>query len=461
MPSADSLTRFLRVALALALGLLLAACSTLRPWQNLPMRPSDDRAIAAQDLPLVDDRSMLMLVSMSGGGARAAAFGYGVLDALRETRVQWQGRDTTLLDQLDVISGVSGGSIVAAYYAAFGKATFPAFEEQFLRKNFQDNLISYGLKPGNLYDLSSPWWGRSNLLERRLDELFKGKTFGDLQERSGQPRLLVSATDLSLGTSFEFTWRQFSLICSDLATVPLSFAVAASSAVPIALSPMSLKNFNDSCPQPVDLKSSGAADYRVRLLQDSQRSYLDAGARPFIHLVDGGLADNLGLRSLLDRSQADGGLRHSVRSFSTTKIKKLVIIAVNAERDPAERIDASDQIPSTLQVIDALLFGTGARATQETLGLLKDTAQTWRRELRRSTDEDDPFAPDAQIHVINVNLRDAPDVIGRSFLLQVPTAFSIPAADVSRLISAGRQILQQSPEYRSLVESMNTPPASP
>jgi len=445
----------LRGALALVLALLLSACSSLRPWQNQPMQPFKDRAVAAQDAPVVEDRSMLMFVSLSGGGARAAAFGYGVLDALQQTRVQWRGEATSLLDQLDVISGVSGGSIIAAYYAAFGAQTFPAFEQQFLRQNFQDNLISNMLRPGNLYDLSSPWFGRSNLLERRLAELYRGKTFGDLVDRPGLPRLLVSATDLSLGTSFEFTWRQFSLICSDLGSVPLSFAVAASSAVPIALSPMALKNHNSTCLQPIDLASSGSADYRVRLLRDSQRSYLDAEGRPFIHLVDGGLADNLGLRSLLDRSQADGGIRGSVRKVSSAKIQKLVIIAVNAERDPTERIDASDRVPSTVQVMDTLLFGTGARATQETLGLLRDTAQAWRRELRDiAASDDDPFAPEAQIHVINVNLRDAPDLMGRRLLLQIPTAFSIPQEDVTRLIEAGRHILRESPEFKALVESL-------
>jgi len=447
----------LRGALALVLALLLSACSSLRPWQNQPMQPFKDRAVAAQDAPAVEDRSMLMFVSLSGGGARAAAFGYGVLDALQQTRVQWRGEATSLLDQLDVISGVSGGSIIAAYYAAFGAQTFPAFEQQFLRQNFQDNLISNMLRPGNLYDLSSPWFGRSNLLERRLAELYRGKTFGDLVDRPGLPRLLVSATDLSLGTSFEFTWRQFSLICSDLGSVPLSFAVAASSAVPIALSPMALKNHNSTCLQPIDLASSGSADYRVRLLRDSQRSYLDAEGRPFIHLVDGGLADNLGLRSLLDRSQADGGIRGSVRKVSSAKIQKLVIIAVNAERDPTERIDASDRVPSTVQVMDTLLFGTGARATQETLGLLRDTAQAWRRELRDiAASDDDPFAPEAQIHVINVNLRDAPELMGRRLLLQIPTAFSIPQEDVTRLIEAGRHILRESPEFKALVESLQS-----
>jgi NTE family protein len=153
-----------------------------------------------------------------------------------------------------------------------------------------------------------------------------------------------------------------------------------------------------------------------------------------------------------------------LRQVSSTKIQKLVIIAVNAERDPSERIDASDTVPGTLQVIDSLLFGTGARATQETLGLLRDTAQAWRRELRRTdaaADANDPFADDAQIHVVNVNLRDAPDLMGRQFLLQIPTAFSLPPADVDRLMEAGRTILHASPEFKALLKSLGAQAVEP
>lgn len=453
---------YLSRVLTLVLLALLTGCSSLRPWQNQPMKPYSDRDLAQQDVSPAQNRQMLMLVSLSGGGARAAAFGYGVLDALHQTQVPWQGRTVSLLDELDLISGVSGGSIIAAYYAAFGAETFPAFDEQFLRKNFQDSLVSHALKVGNLYDLTSPWFGRSNLLERRLNELFKGKTFADLNDDPAQPRLLISATDLSLGSGFEFTRRQFSLICSDLDSVPLSFAVAASSAVPIALSPMTLKNYSDTCAQPMSLASSSADAYRVRLLRGSQRTYLDGKARPFIHLVDGGLVDNLGLRSLLDRSQADGGLRRSVRTVSDTPIEKLVIIAVNAERAPSENIDTRDEVPGMVQVVDALLFGTGGRATQETLELLRDTVQAWRRELRnRSADADDPFAPDAQIYVINVNLSDAPELAERRVLLQMPTAFSLPNDDVTRLEAAGGRVLRGSPEFQKLLKDLGAAPVAP
>ena len=445
-----------RSVLLLALLMALGGCASVRPWQNLPLQPAPERRQVAKPEPGAPDaRSILMFVSVSGGGARAAAFGYGVLDALRQTRVHWQGRDQSLLDELDVISGVSGGSIVATYYAAFGAQTFSRFEPQFLRHNFQESLISLALRPGNLYDLTSPWFGRSNLLERQLDTLFQGKTFADLSDAPGQPRLLVSATDLSLGSSFEFTWRQFSLICSDLASVPLSFAVAASSAVPIALSPLTLKNHNANCPQPVDLSTAAGADFRVRMLRQQQRSYLDAQTRPYIHLVDGGLADNLGLRSLLDRSLADGGLRGSVRRWGAGKIARLVIIAVNAEREPSVSIDAHDTVPSVMQVADTLLFGAGARATSETLGLLSDTVAAWRRELSRDADAaSDPFAADAQIHLINVALRDAPELLGRRRLLQIPTAFTIAPEEVSQLIQAGADILRASPQFHALLQSL-------
>jgi NTE family protein len=439
----------MKILLVLVLTWMVSACSSVRPWQNLPMQV-EPRASASQ--AEVPERSLTLIVTFSGGGARAAAFGYGVLDGLRQTPVQWHGSQKMLLDELDLVSGVSGGSIIAAYYAAFGRETFPAFEQEFLRKNFQDSLVGNLANPGNLHDLSSPWFGRTHLLAKRLDELYKGKTFGDL---GSQPRLLISATDLSLGSPFEFTWSQFALICSDLATVPLSFAVASSSAVPLALSPMTLKNHNETCARDLKKVSPMAQnDYRVRLLRGNQRSYLNAAERPYIHLVDGGLADNLGLRSLLDRSRADGGLRSTVRSQSKTPIQKLVIVAVNAERAPSDRIDASDEVPGMLQVLDALLFGSGARATQETLELLNDTAQAWRDELSRAIAQDDTFTPDAKVHVINVNLRDAPEELRRNDLLRIPTAFSISQEDVTQLIAAGRHILHASPEYKALLQSL-------
>ena len=460
-----------RGLLAIA-ALSLAACSSMKPWVNQPLvetpaatklRQAELRKIARRD------PSMLVAVTLSGGGARAAAFGFGVLSAMQESRFHWNGRDNTLLDATDVVSGVSGGSIMAAYFAAYGIDGLPKFEEDFLRKNFQNSLIQQTLQPGNLIDMSSPWIGRSHLLARRLDTLFGGMTFGDVERRPRHPQLFITATDMSLGTSFEFTWDQFSLICSNLANVPLSFAVAASSAVPLLLSPMTLHNHAGRCDDegsdagvamPVQQQGpTQAKSARVRLYLTHELTYRDTLRRPYIHLVDGGLADNLGIQRLLDRTLG-GGLNNAFAEVNMApgSIRKLVLITVNSERDPAFNIDQSDTVPGPLQVVDSLLFGTGARATRETQEYLQDITDQWRKALAaRAPGLTEAFAPDAQIHVVQVNLRDAPDEAARRRLLQVPTAFSISHSEVTELINAGGSVLRNSAEYKTLMQSLAPP----
>jgi len=450
---------------------LLSGCSSLRPWINTPMAADQ---LQAAHLNETRDPSLVMAVTISGGGARAAAFGYGVLRALDEVRFDWNGKHLSLLDATDLISGVSGGSIVSAYYAAFGREGLPRFESEFLRQDFQHGLVSLLFHPGSLHELTSPWFGRSNLLQRQLDGLYRGMTFAELEARPRHPQLIVTATDLTRGNGFEFTWDQFALICSDLGQVPLSFAVAASSAVPIALSPLTVKNFASQCPDEVKAQvarsaaagASGVADYRQRLYRAQVNEYLDSSVRPYIHLVDGGLSDNLGVQRLLDRALLRGGLRQTFREVDIPPgaVRKVVLVVVNAERDPTRNLDLSDEVPGVFDVADALLFGTGARATHETQEFLQDVMQAWHKQVQShgQAGGTDVFAPDAQIHVITVNLRDAP-AQHRSQLLRVATAFSIPDQEVSALIEAGRQVLLDSPEFKRLVQALNARivPAAP
>lgn len=439
-------------------AVLLAGCSSLRPWQNVAADASPATIsgppggqVTAEDKP----PSMIVALTLSGGGARAAAFGLGVLRELKATRLVWEGKETTLLDELGLISGVSGGSILAAHYAMFGDETLTQFESSFLLEDFEGGLIRRALSFSRFRDLMSPWYGRSNVLEERLSRLYRGHTFGDLAARKGGPRLLVTATDLTTGAPFEFTYEQFALICSDLNSVPLSFAVASSSAVPLLLSPTTLRNHAGSCAHSTTAypQASGSVDasYRARMLKANAESYIDVRERPFLHLVDGGLSDNLGLRGLLDRIVATGSIQDSFRDMAPGSIHKLVLIAVNSERDLAERIDQSDRVPTVPQVMDALLFGAGARVTQMTLAMLDDDLRHWNEELMRHRgSQDSPFAADAEIYVISISLRDVPNAAQRRQILQIPTAFTITPGNVKLLQEAGRTALSRSPEFERL-----------
>jgi NTE family protein len=433
---------------AMLAALLLAGCSSFRPWQNLPAQGVDAGLPTSQAV----ERPVVAAVALSGGGARAAAFGLGVLQELKATEFALQGRPTTLLDEVTLISGVSGGSILAAHYAAFGDESLSRFEAEFLLQDFEGGLVQLALSPRSLFRLSSPWYGRGNVLADRLDALYRGRSYGDLRARTRGPDLVVAATDLTTGAPFEFTPEQFALICSDLASVPLSFAVAASSAVPLVLTPMSLRNYAGTCDRSSAAAPEAAEDnFRTRLMRASAESYLDAEKRPYVHLVDGGLNDNLGIRRLLDRLVASGSLSAAFRDAAPGSIRKVVLIAVNAERDLGERIDQTDRVPTTRQVVDTLLFGAGGQITQVTLAIMSDDRERWRRELSEQRGTlGSPFAADAELYVISVSLKDVEDATSRRALLTVPTAFSIDAEQVRQLLEAGREALRHSPEFQRL-----------
>ena len=460
---APTISRLVRTAALLLAGLALAGCSTVRPWINEPV-PAD--AVAARGVRPCRraPRPIVAAVTLSGGGARAAAFGLGVLQELKATRFELDGRETTLLDEVGLISGVSGGSVLASYYTAFGDETFERFDRDFLRVNFQTGLIRQALAPASLYDLTSPWYGRSNVLEKRLQTVFRGTTFGELRRRRPWPHLLVTATDLTTGAPFEFTPEQFALICSDLDTVPLSFAVAASSSVPLLLSPMTLRNHAGSCPPVAQrrLDRSGNRNLSARFLRKIAESYRNAQQRPYIHLVDGGLVDNLGVRGLVDHTIASGSLHDAFENLPPGSVQRIVLVVVNSERDTADRIDQSDRVPGTIQVLDSMIFGAGSRWTEETTEIVKDAARRAAEELRQARGrEGSPFAPDAEIFVINIRLRDLPDEEERKTLLHVPTAFEILPGHSRQLQEAGRQLLRGSAEFQRLRRSLGLDSGGP
>lgn len=440
----------LSVVLAIIAG--STGCSTARPWQNLPLQRGDVAGGYRLNQPgPAQAEALTVVVTFSGGGARAAAFAYGVLHELERTRFEWQGREVSLLDEVDLIGGVSGGSIAAAYYAAFGKRMFKDFEREFLARDFQGTLIARTLRPTTMHRLSSPWFGRSHVLMERLDELFKGATYGDLERRGCGPYLLITATDLSAGAAFEFTQEQFDLICSDLSSVPLSFAVAASAAVPVLLSPMTLKNFSAACTAPLGVNPRFVtSDFRARLLAAQESGYQDHGRRPYVHLIDGGLADNLGIRRLFESAIARGWTDEPGQA-SEQPIERLVVIVVNAQPAVPHRIDDSDAVPGLLQVIDTLVHSSGAHRTRETLEFLEDIVNRWRDELSRAEPGTAMFGLNAAgLYFIPVSFEDVDNPVQRDALRSIPTSFSIAPADRDGVVRAARKALENAPEFRRL-----------
>jgi NTE family protein len=452
-PARGPWLKWLRV---LVFAAVLSGCATTRPPLNEPLWPSPAAGPGAAEYRLPhlapkagNSDSLAVILSFSGGGTRAAALAYGVLKELKNTPVRWNDAPTTLLDEVDVVAGVSGGSVAAAYYAAFGDEIFRNFEPAFLKSDFQGDLLARARNPANAYRLSSPWFGRGHLLAERFDEtLFRGITYGNLAARGTRPFLLVTATDLSRGTGFEFSQDQFDLLCSRLDGVPLALAVAASSAVPIVMSPITLRNDAGKCAAPRPLAVS------PRLA--AAASYQDSEQRPFIHLVDGGLSDNLAVRGIVDAIAHAAGMAGALETGGLRGIRKLVIVSVNAERGLDVALDRSDKVPTISEVVEAISSATLARRSREAREILARGAARWPEELRAAGRAGSRMLdPSVDLHVIEVGLQAHPEPELRWELLSIPTSFALSPDDVDKLVAAGGRLLRESAEFERLRQDLS------
>jgi NTE family protein len=110
-----------------------------------------------------------------------------------------------LLDEVDAISAVSGGSVTAAYYALHGERVFDDFVPKFLHQDIEAMFARRLFNPVHWPTLWSDFAGRSDLLADIFDELlFGGATYGDLLRSPARPFVTLSATDMVAGIRFEF-----------------------------------------------------------------------------------------------------------------------------------------------------------------------------------------------------------------------------------------------------------------
>jgi NTE family protein len=193
----------IRAALTTVIILILTGCATYPVNPSLAQYdPQSGYRFENLTAPENSD-SLFVILTFSGGGTRAAALSYGVLEKLRDTKIQWEGKERRLLDEVDVISSISGGSFTAAYYGLFGDEVFDPekFRKVFLYRNIQSDLIVSMFNPINWFRLASPTFGRIDLAEEIYDrEIFRQKSFSDLTSQGRRPFIMINATDMTMGS---------------------------------------------------------------------------------------------------------------------------------------------------------------------------------------------------------------------------------------------------------------------
>ena len=417
------------------------------------------------------DDDLLVMLTFSGGGTRAAAFSYGVLEALRDTEVSIHGRKKRMLDEVDWISGVSGGSFTAAYYGLFGDRIFEDFESRFLKKNIQGDLISGILfNPVNWAKLSSLYYGRSDLAADYYDKyVFDHGTFGDILARGGA-MIVINATDMVQGTRFSFLQDPFDAICTDLGSFSVARACAASSAVPVLLSPVTLRNYAGKCGYqlPPALAEAMQPPREVTSrrfdLANNMLPFLDSQNKPYIHLVNGGVADNLGLRAVLERVTLMGDPWTTMKSANLTNVHKIVFVLVNAETEIDTKWDRFETNPPfgiTLASYSSIAI---ARYNVETVALLSEGFNRWADEIRRGRCGSSKITTepgscgDIEFYLVEVKFDALDDEAERHYFKQLPTSFVLKPEEVDKLRDAARRILAKSKEFQRLVNDLQENP---
>jgi NTE family protein len=406
---------------------------------------------------------LLLMLSFSGGGTRAAAFSYGVLEELKKTEVTLGGRKTRLIDEVDAITGVSGGSFTAAYYGLFGDRIFTDFEEKFLKKNIQGELFSrIFFNPYNWGRLFSGYFDRSDLAAEYYDKhVFEGATFGDMMKRKGT-MVFINATDMVHGTRVSFVQDTFDAICSDLSSFPVARACAASSAVPIVLTPISLRNYAGSCNYTMPEGLTKAMEERKLPnrqfdLANNILPFLDAEKKPYLHLVDGGVADNLGLRAIIERVTLLGDAWKALQVGGLPDVHKVAVIIVNAETEIDTKWDRREIIPAFAAMLDSFTSISISRYSIETVALLREMMPRWADEIRRGRCAPGEVVTtpgacgDITFYVVEVKFDALKDEAERTYFKRLPTSFSLDPDQVDKLRDVAHKILTESAEFQRLL----------
>lgn len=435
----------------------------------------------------------LIILTLSGGGTRAAALAYGVMRELDRAKIG--GGTTSLLDEVDVISSVSGGSFAAAYYGLFGKGEFfTDFKKDVLDRPIQCDLIWAVLAPWNWPRLLSPYFGRSDLAaEYYDDEIFRGRTFADMPRR--RPFVVLNATDMTLGAQFTFTQDDFDKICSDLSPVKVARAVTASSAFPGGFTPLTVNNYAkaDCGYQSPGWFRTAAADIDnlpSRYDRYATGKEYERDDRPYLHLFDGGLSDNIGLRgAILALSSTDSPWKLR-KKIQDEHIKRVVVIIVDGKPKAEPELDRSARPPGLLSVVTASGTNPMENYSADSIDLLeakfyeeRRLQAIWETDRRRCGefaaqqcagrrhragcettlrercydqfgvgDRDRVHYP--ELYRIYVRFA-AADEGARAQLNAIPTTLQLKSAQVDLLIEQGAALLHQTDGFKSLEKDLH------
>ena len=232
---------------------------------------------------------------------------------------------------------------------------------------------------------------------------------------------------------------------------------------------MILKNYSadDPGPEPEWIQSvlsNPTASSRLKNLALQERSYVDGDRRKYIHLVDGGIADNLGLRGpaeLAIQLEEPG-----VTPQAPIKIpRRLAVIIVDASTEHDYGWDSKDWKLGQGTVMRSVAQVIGNRYSFETIELFREVSARLHREREAASRQaGNSQSAEIESYIVELHFNQTASEADRRFFNSVPTSLQLPSKTVDRLRQLAARQLADNVEFRRLVSDLrdqSIKPASP
>jgi NTE family protein len=193
------------------------------------------------------------------------------------------------------------------------------------------------------------------------------------------------------------------------------------------------------------------------------RQFQQSASRPFIHLVDGGVSDNLGLRAVLEALEQLELAKGLGRATRLDRVRRIAFIVVNSVSQPRTDWDRRENPPNDVQILVKAAGVPIDRYSYEAVELLRGMVSRWgdaRAQRGEGGNAGNKALPDIDIYAIDVSFAAHAEAAERAFLNDQPTSFALEPDAVDRLRAAARAILEASPEFRRLLGDLRAASAA-
>jgi NTE family protein len=195
-------------------------------------------------------------------------------------------------------------------------------------------------------------------------------------------------------------------------------------------------------------------------------AFEDSADRPYLHVVDGGISDNLGLRGMLEAFEELEASPQYQQSVDFAELRHIVMVAVNSRSAPSTDWDRSRSPPGLINEVLQSSSVPIDHFSFESVELLKDIAQRWENQRKLTVAEErlagksqaaaEAAVPLLTFDAIDVSFDAVEDETERRYFMNLPTSFHLPDEAVDRLRALGGRLLRESKKTRELIEHLES-----